>query len=152
MTRSRMVPNQERKDAVVQVPYCFWPKSFDYGAEWAGALSWWSFQFFPVHMSGRFLRTASQRPRKVVLFIDCLTFWHVFVMHYAAGIEETGQHHFHVTVNMSWFFGPWWFRMLSLWRLILGFWITTINPGLITSYDSLRKSPVMIDFVNHQLW
>ena len=42
---------------------------------------------------------------KVVLFIDCLAFWWVFVMHYAAGFKETGQHHIHIAANLSYFLG-----------------------------------------------
>ena len=38
---------------------------------------------------------------QVVLFINCLAFWCVFKMHYAVGIEETGQHHFHIAANFS---------------------------------------------------
>ena len=36
---------------------------------------------------------------QVVLFIDCLVFCCVFVMHYAAEIEETCQHHFDIAAN-----------------------------------------------------
>ena len=32
-----MVPNQESKEAVAQVPYCFWSKTFDYMGGMSGS-------------------------------------------------------------------------------------------------------------------
>ena len=48
--------------------------------------------------------TKATKNLQVVLLVNCLAFWFVFVMHDATGIKKTGQHHFYIAVNLPSFF------------------------------------------------
>lgn len=91
-------------------------------AEWVGASSWWSCQFFAAYMSGRFRcialwrRCITSRLYSLLVGWLCCTF---------SWIKETGQRYLHIAANLSYSFELWWWRMLSLGRLELGFRVVT---------------------------
>ena len=86
-----MVPNQESKEAIAQVPYCFCLKTFAYKSEISRSIVMVKLPVLPCPhvwpLSSHSITKATQN-LQVVLFIDCLAFWCVFVMHYAAGSKK----------------------------------------------------------------
>ena len=78
-----MVPNQENKEAIAQVPYCFWRKNLSlhvrnerehcYGEATSSYLSTCMAVFFAEHDEG-------DVKSQVVLFINCLAFWCIFAI------------------------------------------------------------------------
>ena len=61
---------------------------------------------------------------KVVFLINRTSLWQEFMMHHAIAIEENSEQNHHILPNLTFFWRPWLFRMLTLGRL--GFGLNTI--------------------------
>ena len=76
-----MVPNQESKESVVQVPSCFWPKIFDYMGGMSGSIVMMKLPVFPcsnVWPRSSHSITKATLNLQVVLFIECSSTIHFF--------------------------------------------------------------------------
>ena len=87
----------------------------------------------------------------VVLFGDGLALWRIFKMHHPTGVEKNGQHNFDVAADLPCLLWPrgWW--MFPLWGLHLCFWVTPVNPRLITSDHGVQKVGITFYAVQHVL-
>ena len=103
----------------------------------AGAFSWCNNKSLFFHISGRLCLTFPQLSQNlaVKIPIDSLTRWNKLLMQNSSNVKKNDQHFLEVAVNLVRFFRSWRGRRLPLRRLLLCFWVITVQPCFITSYD-----------------